>query len=50
MPKRFDVIRITGLKKIELGKNTGKEKQWLINITAPFEVVMSNISAVLGSP
>jgi hypothetical protein len=24
-PKRLDVIRLTSLKKIELGKNTGKD-------------------------
>lgn len=43
-PQRFDVIRVTGVKKIEVGK------QWLINLTLPTEVLIHNLTRALGSP
>lgn len=49
-PKKFDVVRVTGLKKIELGKSTGKDLQWLINLTAPIEILFTYLTSQLGSP
>ena len=50
-PKRFDVIRVSSLKKIEIkNKNADQEPQWLINLTAPAEVLMTNLTATLGTP
>ena len=45
-PKRFDVIRVNSLKKLEVGKEGG----WLINLAAPFEVQFTHLTSVLGSP
>lgn len=48
-PKRFDVVRISFAKKIEVGKSSS-EPQWLLNLTAPFEIIATNLSHVLGQP
>ena len=48
-PKRFDVIRVTSLKKIEV-KKSDQETQWLVNLTSPVEVLFSNLTQVLGHP
>ena len=48
-PKRFDVIRVTSLKKIEV-KKSDQETQWLVNLTSPVEVLYSNLTQVLGHP
>ena len=33
-----------------MGKTSGKDPQWLINLTMPVEVLVSNLTHVLGSP
>jgi hypothetical protein len=45
-PKRFDVIRVTSLKKIEVlsSSKASKESQWLVNLTSPCEVLITNLN------
>jgi hypothetical protein len=47
-PQRFDVIRVTGVKKIDVGKTSAP--QWLLNLTLPAEVLTPKIGQVLGNP
>lgn len=48
-PKRFDIIRVTSLKKIEV-KKADSGTQWLVNLTAPVEVLLADLTHVLGHP
>ena len=49
-PKRYDVIRVSSLKKIEVKKNPDQESQWIINLSAPAEVLISNLTHTIGTP
>jgi replication factor A1 len=49
-PKRYDVIRVSSLKKIEIKKNSEQESQWIINLSAPAEVLVNNLTHTLGTP
>jgi len=42
------VIRVTGVKKIEVGKTSAP--QWLLNLTHPTEVLVKNLTKALGQP
>lgn len=48
-PKRFDVIRVSSLKKIDI-KKSEQESQWIINLNAPVEVIKSDLTQTLGAP
>lgn len=42
------MIRVTGVKKIEVGKTSAP--QWLLNLTLPIEVLVKNLTRALGQP
>jgi len=45
-PKKYDVIRLTSIKKVLVPR----ANQWIINIMAPFEIVVANLTQNLGQP
>ena len=45
-PKKYDVIRLTSIKKVLVPR----ANQWIINIMAPFEIVVGNLTQNLGQP
>jgi len=47
-PQNLDVIRVNGLKKIEVGKDDNT--QWIVNLNAPCDVLLSNNKELLGNP
>jgi hypothetical protein len=47
-PQNLDVIRVNGLKKIEVGKDDNT--QWIVNLNAQCDVLLSNNKELLGNP